>query len=246
MICLEDEEAKFRIEFGDKAVKGITDEKQAKAAAELFKGEFKKLKNKFGKEVNGYVIDECDREKYIERSVLVNMTQLRKTWAEKAMTGAKLRVIRALLGLKGTYTHEELKKNFAIPTVVFSPDYSDPNVRQAMLTQGMQSVNNMFGTPEIPVRRVDFEADNTFDVSEYADNPAFQSDIPEDDFSGEYQEPVHDGVAPDEPAGSEPKQEGNGLFCNDCGAEINERVYEYSLNKFGRPLCIKCQRGGNK
>lgn len=34
MICLEDEEAKFRIEFGDKAVKGITDEKQAKAAAE--------------------------------------------------------------------------------------------------------------------------------------------------------------------------------------------------------------------
>lgn len=246
VICLEDEEAKFRIEFGDKAVKCITDEKQAKAAAELFKGEFKKLKNKFGKEVNGYVIDECDREKYIERSVLVNMTQLRKTWAEKAMTGAKLRVIRALLGLKGTYTHEELKKNFAIPTVVFSPDYSDPNVRQAMLTQGMQSVNNMFGTPEIPVRRVDFEADNTFDVSEYADNPAFQSDIPEDDFSGEYQEPVHDGVAPDEPAGSEPKQEGNGLFCNDCGAEINERVYEYSLNKFGRPLCIKCQRGGNK
>lgn len=246
VICLEDEEAKFRIEFGDKAVKGITDEKQAKAAAELFKGEFKKLKNKFGKEVNGYVIDECDREKYIERSVLVNMTQLRKTWAEKAMTGAKLRVIRALLGLKGTYTHEELKKNFAIPTVVFSPDYSDPNVRQAMLTQGMQSVNNMFGTPEIPVRRVDFETENTFDVSEYADNPAFQSDIPEDDFSGEYQEPVHDGVAPDESAGSDLAQEENGLFCNDCGAEINERVYEYSLNKFGRPLCIKCQRGGNK
>lgn len=41
-------------------------------------------------------------------------------------------------------------------------------------------------------------------------------------------------------------EEANGLFCNDCGAEINERVYEYSLNKFGRPLCIKCQRGGNK
>lgn len=212
VICLEDEEAKFRIEFGDKAVKGIADEKQAKAAAELFKGEFKKLKNKYGKEVNGYVIDECDREKYIERSVLVNMTQLRKTWAEKAMTGAKLRVIRALLGLKGTYTHEELKKNFAIPTVVFSPDYSDPNVRQAMLTQGMQSVNNMFGTPEIPVRRVDFETENTFDVSEYADNPAFQSDIPEDDYSGDYQEPVHDGVAPDEPASSEPAQEGKQII----------------------------------
>lgn len=38
VICLEDEEAKFRIEFGDKAVKGITDEKQAKAAAEGYTG----------------------------------------------------------------------------------------------------------------------------------------------------------------------------------------------------------------
>lgn len=33
-----------------------------------------------------------------------NMTLLRKTFAEKAMTGAILRVIRALIGLKGTYT----------------------------------------------------------------------------------------------------------------------------------------------
>lgn len=31
-----------------------------------------------------------------------------------------------------------------------------------------------------------------------------------------------------------------------CGAEINERVYEYSLNKFGRPLCMKCQKGAGK
>lgn len=60
------------------------------------------------------MIDEADREKYIERSVMVNMALLKKTWAEKAITGAKLRVIRALLGVKGTYTKEELKKNFAI------------------------------------------------------------------------------------------------------------------------------------
>lgn len=246
VICLEDEEEKYRIEFADKAAKGITDEKQAQAAAEIFSGQWVESKNKWGKKCQAFVVAKEDRDRYVERSVMVNMALLKKTWAEKAMTGAKLRVIRALLGLKGTYTHEELKKNFAIPTVVFSPDYSDPNVRQAMLTQGMQSVNNMFGTPEIPVRRVDFETENTFDVSEYADNPAFQSDIPEDDFSGEYQEPVHDGVAPDESAGSDLAQEENGLFCNDCGAEINERVYEYSLNKFGRPLCIKCQRGGNK
>lgn len=106
-ICLEDEEEKYRIEFSDKAARGITDDKQAKAAAEIFKGTWTKAKNKWGKTVDAYVIDEVDREKYIERSVMVNMALLKKTWAEKAITGAKLRVIRALLGVKGTYTKEE-------------------------------------------------------------------------------------------------------------------------------------------
>lgn len=104
-------------------------------------------------------------------------------------------------------------------------------------------MNNMFGTPEIPVRRVDFETENTFDVSEYADNPAFQSDIPEDDYPGDYQ----NRYTMELPRMSQlvvSLHKRGWTFCNDCGAEINERVYEYSLNKFGRPLCIKCQRGG--
>ena len=48
---------------------------------------------------------------------------------------------------------------------------------------------------------------------------------------------------------SQPTTNGNettGYFCDGCGAEINERVYEYSLNKFGRPLCMKCQKGAGK
>ena len=56
-----------------------------------------------------------DRDRYVERSVMVNMALLKKTWAEKAMTGAKLRVIRALLGVKGTYTKAELLKKFRYP-----------------------------------------------------------------------------------------------------------------------------------
>lgn len=146
VICLEDEEEKYRIEFADKATKGITDEKQAQAAAEIFSGQWVESKNKWGKKCQAFVVAKEDRDRYIDRSVMVNMALLKKTWAEKAMTGAKLRVIRALLGVKGTYTKAELQKNFAIPTVIFSPDFSDPQVRQAMLTQGMNSVNNMFGT----------------------------------------------------------------------------------------------------
>lgn len=161
VICLEDEEEKYRIEFADKAAKGITDEKQAQAAAEIFSGQWVESKNKWGKKCQAFVVAKEDRDRYIDRSVMVNMALLKKTWAEKAMTGAKLRVIRALLGVKGTYTKAELQKNFAIPTVIFSPDFSDPQVRQAMLTQGMNSVNNMFGTPQIAVKSVDFESEST-------------------------------------------------------------------------------------
>lgn len=241
-ICLEDEEEKYRIEFADKAARGITDDKQAKAAAEIFKGTWTKAKNKYGKTVDAYVIDEADREKYIERSVMVNMSLLKKTWAEKAITGAKLRVIRALLGVKGTYTKEELQKNFAIPTVVFSPDYSDPAVRQAILTQGISSVNNMFGTPTLPIKKVEFENDAAFDVEAFESNPAFQSDDPDEDVPDIPDIPEE---LPNEPEAPTPPEE-EGYFCDECGVEISEKVYAYSLNKFGRPLCIKCQRGGNR
>ena len=173
---------------------------------------------------------------------MVNMALLKKTWAEKAITGAKLRVIRALLGVKGTYTKEELKKNFAIPTVVFSPDYSDPSVRQAMLAQGISSVNNMFGAAALPVRKVEFDSEETFDAEAFANNPAFQSDAPDDDIPDIPEE------IPNVPDTKEPPapQENEGYSCDGCGVGITEKVYEYSLNKYGRPLCVKCQRGGNR
>lgn len=248
VICLEDEEEKFRLEFMDKAVKGIVDQKQAKAAEEIFKGHWIDAKDKngnsedrWGNRIRAFVIDECDRERYVERSVMVNMSLLKKTWAEKAMTGAKLRVIRALLGVKGTYTKKELQKNFAIPTVIFSPDYSDPNVRQAMLVQGMNSVNNMFGTPALPVKTVDFESEHIYDVEVDLDNPAFTSDLQED-YAEDYAEvPRAEEEHPAAPEQSH--EEESGYQCSSCGTPINERVYEYSINKFGSPLCIKCQRG---
>lgn len=247
-ICLEDEEDKYRTEFSDKAVKGITDKKAANAAAEIFKGSWIDTKDKWGKKVKAYVIDEVDRERYVERSVKVNMALLKKTWAEKAMTGAKLRVIRALLGTKGSYTKDELKKNFAIPTVIFSPDYSDPQVRQAMLMQGMNSVNNMFGMPQIEVKNVDFATDSNIIDEGDLDNPAFTSELPDEDMGEIQQEafaqPEQEELNEPDP---QPEEDRTADFqCSRCGTIINEKVYEYSINKFGEPLCIKCQRGGGR
>lgn len=248
VICLEDEEERFRREFSDKAVKGIVDKKASEAAAEIFKGRWIDAKDKYGKttdkygnKIKAYIIDECDRDRYIERAVRDNMSLLKKSWAEKAMTGAKLRVIRALLGIKGTYTKAELQKNFAIPTVIFSPDYSDPAVRQAMLMQAMNSSNNMFGTPAIETKRIDFDVTPSFDEDVDLLNPAFASDAPDE----EYREGYDEADTPQDTCQPEAVEDRSADFqCSKCGTIINERVYEYSINKFGEPLCIKCQRGG--
>lgn len=248
VICLEDEEEKYRIEFADKAAKGITDEKQAQAAAEIFTGQWVESKNKWGKKCQAFVVAKEDRDRYIDRSVMVNMALLKKTWAEKAMTGAKLRVIRALLGVKGTYTKAELQKNFAIPTVIFSPDYSDPQVRQAMLRQGMNSVNNMFGMPQIEVKNVDFATDSNIIDEGDLGNPAFASELPDEDM-GEIQQKAFTQSEQEEPNEPDPQPEEDrtaDFQCSRCGTIINEKVYEYSINRFGEPLCIKCQRGGGR
>lgn len=249
VICLDDEEANYRVEFMDKSIKGITDEKAAKAAAEMFKGNWIDAKNKWGKACKAYVIDDCDREKYIERSVLVNMTLLRKTAAAKAMTGAILRVIRALTGMKGQYTKKELQKPFAIPRVTFSPDYTDPEVRKAMLSHGMNSIGSLFGaTPTIaaiPDTLTGGEIDE-FNPEEFADNPAFASEQTEDsDVVDEEQEQNwFDREQPTAPQQDvRPQQEE--YACENCGSVISEKVYGYSIDKFGRPLCVKCQRGAH-
>lgn len=255
-ICLDDEEAKYRLEFMDKSIMGITDWKAAKSAEEMFKGHWEntdETRTYNGREypVKKFVIDDCDREKYIERSVLVNMTLLRKTASEKAQTGAILRVIRALLGIKGTYRLQELKKPFAVPTVTFSPDYSDASVRQAMLQQGMNSMGNIFGATSAPPVALPFNNEafaDAFNPEENLNNPAFASDFgaEDEDFYADYQQmPQEDPVQESQTEPSHQK-ETIAYQCSECGAEISESVYKYSSGKYGKPLCMKCQRGAGK
>ena len=254
-ICLDDEEAKYRLEFMDKSIMGIHDWRSAKAASEMFKGEWKEdpeKTNQWGKPEKYYVIADSDREKYIERSLLVNMTLLRKTASEKAQTGAILRVVRALLGIKGTYSKAELSKPFVVPTVTFAPDFTDPTVRNAMLQQGMNSMGNMFGTastpPAISTTFASEAFSEDFDPEAEVDNPAFASDIPAD-YDVPPMETVQEPAQPPQNAPSAQQTGGSSeglitqdLYCDQCGTPINEKVYEFSINKYGRPLCMKCQK----
>ena len=125
-----------------------------------------------------------------------------------------------------------------------------------MIAQGMASVNNMFGVPEIPVRRIDFE-ENAYDApqSDFA-NAVFQSDIPAEDFPSDFiqfdgqqaEEPARQTAPPPAASAAEQRAPGPGInrpedFCCDkCGVIIPEKVWDYSCEKFGRPLCMKCQK----
>ena len=34
------------------------------------------------------------------------------------------------------------------------------------------------------------------------------------------------------------------LVCENCGAEINQKVYDYSMKKYNKALCYSCQKKG--
>jgi len=254
IINLHDAEDNYRLEFMDKCLKGITDEKQAKAAADMFQGEWKPTKNKYGDQVNAFFVAKQDQQQYIERGILVNMTLLRKTMCEKALTGAILRTIRALTGLKGTYTIGELKKPFAIPRVTFSPDYNDPQIRAAVLRQGISATSELFGSaPEAaaPVLNDSMPSvpDSTFSPEAFADNPAFASE----NVDGALPEPQQKMDMPqarqpepatqNRPASNQSQAaEDDAMLCEMCGRPVSPAVYKFSVNKYGRPLCMDCQK----
>lgn len=227
VIDLIPEERKYRILYEEKATKGITDHKAAREASEKYAGQWVDTgkKNGNGSIQKKYVIEPNERSRYIEASLLDAMTQLRANAPQKAATGAMLRVIRDLLGIKGTYTMAELKKPFAIARTAFSPDYNDPVIKQMMLQQALQSIGNLFGNTSpviqsisIPQNRDDEEAvDMVADITEGQDTEETLEGFSEEDRSRDF-------------------------YCEKCGVHIEERVWDYSVEKFNMPLCYKCQK----
>lgn len=102
---------------------------------------------------------EDDRKGYVEKSVKRDMLQKRKFRLQLASTGAMDRVIRLILGLKSTYRREELEKPFVVPKIAFSPDVSDPKVRDLLLRQGLDATNVLFG-PSSERSMIDYQPEH--------------------------------------------------------------------------------------
>jgi len=106
---------------------------------------------------------EQQRKDYVEKCVKRDMLQKRKFRLQLAQTGAMDRVIRKILGLKGTYKKEELEKPFVVPKIAFNPDISDPKVRELLLRQGLEATNLLYGPSEKSL--IDVHSSKVIDVT---------------------------------------------------------------------------------
>lgn len=255
-------------ELRDQALKKVEGGVSA-ADAKIYKGEWRKVKTPQG-EKNVYFLDDAEKARYVEASVHTNMIQWRKNKLMRAETGAMLRVIRAALGIKSQYTEDELKKPFIVPRIDFSPDYSDPEVRNALLQHGVEAMSNLFGQstpPRVALGTVRGSAApelalpggartaEPIDVSGQASGEDSDPWAGSDDSEPETSEvPAHETEVPGSaaghlfgdvsapPEGPQPARASHAGNCDQCGTGITEKVLAYSQSKFGRPLCYKCQK----
>lgn len=156
------------------------------------------------------------------------MKHLPQICEAKALNGA----IRTALHIKGTYTLEELQKPFIVAYLV--PNLNHEEVKRAAIENMFTSSGRLFGmqSQQPSVQQIESRVPDTHMIE------ASDGENCDEYIDDRYMEQPLDEAPPEEqPAG---------YRCEQCGAEINDRVHGYSVNKFGRPLCIKCQRGTGK
>ena len=71
-------------------------------------------------------------------------------------------------------------------------------------------------------------------------------DVKDSDFTNTGEKPKEPPKKqwPDSVVEGQQKQP-TGLICSQCGAEINQKVYDYSVDRFKRPLCYQCQKNAH-
>lgn len=143
----------------------------------------------------------------------------------KALNGA----IRTALHIKGTYTLEELQKPFVVAYLV--PNLNHEKVKQAAIDSMFQASQRLFGTPpsiqQVETRVPESAAKEASDGENY----------------DQYVDDTYTGVSENQSSTSiEQEVRDQDFYCDKCGAHITEKVWDYSVERFNRPLCYKCQK----
>lgn len=156
--------------------------------------------------------------------------------AEHAESKALNRCIRAALMLKPTYTLDELKKPFVVAYLV--PNLNNPDVKARAVDGFFAGADALYGHDSKAVsqpKTIELDDDDesyapTTITADYTEAPSAQveDDAPE--------------FLQDDPEPAQP----NDMRCDACGIEVSDKVFEYSVKKFGRPLCFACQKKNNR
>lgn len=149
-----------------------------------------------------------------------------KTVAGRCVTGAYNRAIRAALQLKATYLLEEFDKPFVV--AYLAPNLDNPEVKNAAIEAMFSGKTKLFGTRQ------------GLEEHSGTGNSSVKAPAPEEfDYDDEYIEESEPDGPPDNGV-----QENRSMdfYCDKCGVSITEKVYDFSIERFGRPLCYKCQK----
>lgn len=159
------------------------------------------------------------------------MKHLPQICEAKALNGA----IRTALHIKGTYTLAELQKPFVVAYLV--PNMDHEAVKKRAIESMFQSSHRLFGSNAPNIHQIEskvpehgaIEASDGEEYDQYIDGTYREESIPE--------APENNGMNPSDDGVRE-----QDLCCDKCGAVIPEKVWDYSVDKFGRPLCYNCQK----
>lgn len=154
------------------------------------------------------------------------MKHLPQICEAKALNGA----IRTALHIKGTYTLAELKKPFVVAYLV--PNLNHEDVKKAAISSMFQSTQNLFRSAP-SVQQIETV------VPEHASIEASDGENYDQFVDGTYQD-VQDGQAL--PQADEDDMRQKDFCCDKCGNQIEEKVWDYSIDHFGQPLCYRCQK----
>lgn len=188
-------------------------------------------------QLTGEILTVDDTHEIIVDNTIPGMTDKQKTefmkhlpqiCEAKALNGA----IRTALHIKGTYTLEELKKPFVVAYLV--PNLNHNEVKRAAIENMFRSSQMLFGNaPSIQQIETKVPEDG-HPAIEAADGENYDSYV-----DGTYKE---EGVSEKESQYQDEEVRTDDFYCDKCGQHVAEKVWNYSVEKFGMPLCYQCQK----
>lgn len=142
------------------------------------------------------------------------------------------RALRAAMQIKGTYLLEEFKKPFVVAYLV--PNLDNEAVKEKAVEAFFSSSHELYGG----------NADNANRRTLYVEDDPDEGGYEASHTPIEGPAAVETLPAATEEAAPAPAQSGpaDPNICTDCRKKISNGVSDYSIENFGTPLCMDCQR----